>query len=171
MKTIEWFEETEWLKSALSSGGAFLVAKDAAGKANPMTIGWAQVGIGWSRPVMTVLVRESRYTHGCISASDTFNVCVPEPGELREALALCGTKSGRDMDKAIKAGLTMAPGRTGNTPVIAECGLFYECEIVARTQQSLAHFGEKADPVLEKYYADGDYHLVVMGQILEAYTT
>ena len=171
MKKVEWFQETERLKAALSSSGVFLVAVDGAGKPNPMTIGWAQVGIVWSLPVMTVLVRESRYTHGCISTSDTFTVSVPKAGELRDALTLCGTKSGRDMDKAAEAGLTWTPGHAVDTPVIAGCGLYYECEIIARTQQSLASFGEGAGLVLKKYYADGDYHLVVMGQILEAYTT
>jgi flavin reductase (DIM6/NTAB) family NADH-FMN oxidoreductase RutF len=171
MKKIEWFQETEWLKTALSSGGVFLVAKDSDGRANPMTIGWAQVGIVWSLPVMTVLVRESRYTHGCVTASNAFSVSVPKPGELREALALCGSKSGRDIDKAAEAGLTFMPAREIDTPIIEGCGLHYECRIIARTQQALVNFGEEAGPVLEKYYADGDYHLVIMGQILEAYTT
>ena len=171
MQKIEWFQETEWLKTALSSVGAFVVAKDANGKANPMTIGWAQVGIVWSVPAMTVLIRESRYTHACITQSDTFSVCVPRPGELREALALCGTKTGRDTDKAAEAGLTFATAQTIETPIIEECGLHYECTIIARTQQVRGDFGAKGDRALETYYANGDYHLIVLGQILEAYTT
>jgi len=171
MQKIEWYQETEWLKTALSSGGAFLVAKDAAGKANPMTIGWAQVGIVWSVPVMTVLVRESRYTHGCVMGSDTFTVCVPRPGELREALALCGSKSGRDMDKAVEAGLALIDAQRIDTPIIEACGLHYECETIARTQQVLPDFGETAGRVLESFYPEGDHHLIVLGQILEAYTS
>lgn len=171
MKKIEWYEETEWLKSALSSGGTFVVAKDAEGKANPMTIGWAQVGIVWSVPVMTVLIRESRYTHKCVSSSSTFAVCVPRPGELKEALALCGTESGRDMDKAAEAGLTLVPAQTIDTPIIEECGLYYECEIIARTQQARDDFTDKAGKVLETYYPKGDHHLIVLGRILDVYVT
>ena len=171
MKKIEWYEETEWLKSALSSGGAFVVAKDEKGKANPMTIGWAQVGIVWSVPVMTVLIRESRYTHACITQSSTFSVCVPRAGELKDALLLCGTKSGRDLDKAAGAGLTLAPAQTIDTPIIEACGLHYECEIIARTQQVCADFTDKAGKVLETYYPKGDHHLIVLGRILNAYTT
>jgi flavin reductase (DIM6/NTAB) family NADH-FMN oxidoreductase RutF len=171
MKKIEWYEETVWLKTALSSGGAFVVTKDERGKANPMTIGWAQLGIVWSEPAMSVLVRESRYTHACITHSSTFSVCVPRPGDLKDALLLCGTKSGRDMDKAAEAGLTLAPAQTIDTPIIEACGLHYECEIIARTQQSRDDFTDRADKVLQTYYPKGDYHLIVLGRILDAYTT
>jgi len=171
MNRIEWHQETEWLKRALAGGGAFVLAKDASGRTNPMTIGWAQAGIVWSVPVLTVLIRESRYTHECITQSDTFAVSVPRPGELKEALALCGTKSGRDLDKATEAGLTLAPAQKIETPIIEQCGLHYECEIIARTQQTRDDFTEKADRVLETFYAKGDYHLIVLGQILDAYTT
>ena len=171
MKKIEWYEETEWLKRALSNGGAFVVAKDANEKANPMTLGWAQVGIVWSVPVMTVLIRESRYTHACITHSSTFSVCVPRAGELKDALLLCGTKSGRDMDKAVQAELTFAQPQTIDTPIVEACGLHYECEIIARTQQVRDDFTDKADKVLQTYYPKGDHHLIVLGRILNAYTT
>ena len=171
MKRIEWHQETEWLNAVLTGGGAFLLANDADGKTNPMTIGWGQIGVVWSMPVLTVLVRESRYTHRCLTSADTFAVCVPRPGELREALALCGTKSGRDLDKAAEAGLTLVPAQTIEMPVIEECGLHYECAILARSQQVRADFGAKAERVLETYYAEGDHHLVVFGKILDAYTT
>jgi flavin reductase (DIM6/NTAB) family NADH-FMN oxidoreductase RutF len=171
VKTIEWSEGVQRLKDALSTGGAFLVAKDAAGKPNPMTIGWAQIGIVWSMPVMTVFVRKSRYTHACISRSETFSVCGPRSGELGDALAFCGTTSGRDVDKAVKAGLTLVPGRSIDTPIVAECGLHYESRIVARTQQVRDDFAAAADGILSKYYLKGDHHLAVLGRIVDAYTT
>jgi len=171
MNRIEWDEGIERLKAALAGGGAFVVANDANGKPNPMTIGWAQVGIGWSVPVLTVLIRESRYTHACIRASDTFVVSVPRPGELTEALQLCGTKSGRDLDKAAAAGLALAPAQTVETSIVEACGLHYECEIIARSQQTRDDFGERATPILETFYPKGDHHLIVFGRILAAYTT
>ena len=36
--------------------GAFLMVEG-----NPMTIGWAQFGVVWSKPVCTVFVRHSRH--------------------------------------------------------------------------------------------------------------
>jgi flavin reductase (DIM6/NTAB) family NADH-FMN oxidoreductase RutF len=167
MRQIEWYEETRWLHEALRGGGAFVVATDAAGKPNPMTIGWAQVGIVWSRPVLAVLVRESRYTHGCLHASEAFTVCVPRPGDLAEALAFCGSKSGRDYDKAQEVGLTMVPAETVDASRIAECDLHYECEIIARTQQAAADFA--ATDVPDTFYSSPDYHLAVYGRIVAAF--
>ena len=171
MNAIEWHQEAQWLNAALTGDGAFVLANDASGKTNPMTIGWAQVGIVWSRPVMTVLIRESRYTHECFRRSDSFAVCVPRPGELKEALVHCGTTSGRDADKAADAGLSLVPAQTIDTPIIEQCGLHYECGIVSRTQQTREDFAEHAQDILETYYPRADHHLVVLGRILSVYTT
>lgn len=171
MRPIEWYQETEWLNTALTGGGAFVIARDADGKANPMTIGWAQLGVVWSIPAVSVLIRESRYTHTCIGRSESFTVCVPRPGELQEALALCGSKSGRDTDKAVEAGLNLVPAQRIDTPIIEACGLHYECEVIARSQQAKSDFGSKATGILGKYYAQGDHHLVVHGRLVAAYVT
>ncbi|MDD4904063.1 MAG: flavin reductase family protein [Candidatus Bipolaricaulis sp.] len=167
MRRIEWNERAGLLRDGLSSGGAFLVALDESGRANPMTIGWAQVGIVWSRPILTVYVRKSRYTHRCLQQADSFTVSVPRSGALDQALALCGSKSGRDLDKMQAAGLTPIQGRSVSTPVIDGCVLYYECRIVGRTQQELPDLA--ARDVIERYYPKGDPHLAVYGEILSAY--
>ena len=166
-RDIEWAEGTSHLGEALTQGGAFIVAVDSKGKPNPMTIGWGQVGIVWSRPMFTALVRLSRYTYECLQSSDTFTINVPRPGELKDELMLCGTKSGRDVDKAAQCGLTMVPGKAVETPIVDECALHYECRIVARTQQERADF--TSDEVLDQYYSNGDHHLVVFGEIVASY--
>ncbi len=166
-RTIQWNERTQLLRDALSAGGAFLVSVDPSGRPNPMTIGWAQVGIVWSRPILTVYVRKSRYTHACIRASKSFTVSVPRPGELSKELALCGSKSGREFDKMRAAGLVALPGRSVDTPVVAGCILYYECRTVARTQQELSDF--QPGDVVERFYTKGDSHLAVYGEILAAY--
>ena len=164
---MAWSERTDLLRDALSQGGAFLVANDDNGRPNPMTIGWGQVGIVWGRPVFTVFVRKSRYTFECVRSSETFTVNVPRADELKDALILCGTKSGRDVDKVVEAGLTMIQGRTVDTPIINECILNYECRIIARTQQVKEDFS--SDEVLAQYYPKPDHHLVILGEIVDAY--
>ena len=166
-RDIRWAEGTSHLGEALSQGGVFIVAVDAKGKPNPMTIGWGQVGIVWSRPIFTALVRMSRYTYECLQASDTFTINVPRLGELKDQLMLCGTKSGRDLDKTAECGFTLVPGKAVETPVIDECALHYECHIVARTQQQRPDFS--SDEVLDQFYADGDHHMVVFGEIVATY--
>ncbi len=139
-RDIQWDEGAKHLREAFAQGGAFIVAVDSNGVSNPMTIGWGQVGVVWSRPVFTALVRVSRYTHECLRSADTFTINVPLPGELKDELIFCGTKSGRDLDKAAECGLTMVSGKAVETPIIEECALHYECRIVARTQQERTDF-------------------------------
>jgi len=164
---IEWYERTELLQAALAGDGAFLIVNGPDGRPNPMTIGWAQVGVVWSRPMMSVLVRESRFTHACIEAAESFTVSVPRPGTMRDELAICGSRSGRDTDKIAECSLAVREGLQVDTPVLSDCALHYECRIVVRTQQARADFS--ADDVLDAYYPQGDHHLIVYGEIVAAY--
>jgi len=139
---------------------------------NPMTIGWGQFGIIWGKPVVTVMVRKSRYTYELIEKGDVFTLSVPRTGELAKELAFCGSHSGRDVDKQAKTGLTRLGAKAGGSDGVAECGTFFECRIVQKL------FGElsEMDPELRaRYYAsnqalpDGDPHEVYFGEILGAY--
>lgn len=169
-RPIEWYEETEWLHRALAADGAFLVVNKPSGAPNPMTIGWGLVGIGWGVPLFVALVRRDRYTYECVQDASSFVVSVPEPGELKHALHVCGAMSGRDSDKPAAAELTMLPAQSVDTPVVAECGLHYECEIVVRTQQQRSDFASRR--ILETVYAHGDnHHQAVFGRIIAAYVT
>ena len=42
---------------------------------NAMTIAWGQLGILWSRPTMTVYVRNNRYTKHILDEAKSFSVC------------------------------------------------------------------------------------------------
>ncbi|HDL86326.1 MAG TPA: flavin reductase family protein [Candidatus Acetothermia bacterium] len=169
MQEINWNKHIDILKDALSGNGAFLIARDASGRANPMTIGWAQVGIIWSRPTLTVLVRRSRYTYSCLVEAPDFTVNVPTAGTLDDQLLFCGTKSGRDLDKAAACGLTMKRAQRVLTPIIAECRLHYECQVVLRKQLSREDFS--SPQILDEYYQSDDHHMLVIGQIVAAYAS
>ena len=72
---------------------------------NTMTIGWGLMGDLWNVPAFTAYVRPSRYTWQFAEENDCFTVSffgTPRP----QALAVLGTKSGRDMDKIHQSGLT-----------------------------------------------------------------
>jgi flavin reductase (DIM6/NTAB) family NADH-FMN oxidoreductase RutF len=165
---IRWDQQTEWLKAGISGNGAFLNVKTQDGLLNPMTIGWGQVGVVWGRPIFTVYVRKSRFTYDCLQAADSFTVSVPRLGELADELALCGTKSGRDMDKAQACGFTLIPGQAVDTPIIAECGLHYECSILARCQLEEPDI---ASDDIHRRYESKDLHQIILGEILTAYVT
>jgi len=165
-----WKDETDLLWGALSSGGALLTVLDPRGRPNPMTIGWGQLGIAWSRPAFTALVRQNRYTYECLVAAKEFTVSVPAPGALKDELLLCGTKSGRDLDKFAAAHLTARPGRAVETPVVGDCLAHYECRLIAR---ALVGMSGVVDPdiVTTFSYRDGSTHGLFVGEIVASYQT
>ena len=77
---------------------------------NTMTISWGGLGTIWNKPVATVYVRTSRYTHEFMDRNDYFTVSF-YPGELKKTLGVLGTKSGRDTDKMHDSGLTPVRAR------------------------------------------------------------
>lgn len=165
---IQWDQETEWLRTELSGNGAFLNVRTPDGGFNLMTIGWGQVGIVWSRPAFTVYVRPNRYTFEFLQSANGFTVSVPRHGELADALMLCGTRSGRDMDKVAESGLHLADAQAIDTPVIAECGLHYECSILARVQLDPSDMA--SEDALQTFETKNP-HQIVLGEIVAAYVS
>ncbi len=151
----------DWMKDTAGQlrKGAFLMVNG-----NPMTIGWGQFGVLWGKPTFSVYVRFSRYTHDLLDNSDTFTVSVPYPGTMTEALAFCGTRSGRDIDKMSELHASLFPARFGGQSGYAGCRFHIECRILFRTDLD-EHLLE--DPaLLSRYYADGDPHTMLVGEIL-----
>ena len=152
---MDWMKETaEQLKK-----GAFLMVKG-----NPMTIGWGQFGVLWGRPTFTVYVRQSRYTHELIESTDTFTVSVPHANTLKQALALCGTKSGRDLDKMDALKASFFANRFGAQNGFAGCKYHIECRILMRTLLDETKIEDAS--LQSRYYPDGDPHTMYVGEIL-----
>ncbi len=163
---MKYNENFERLTEALEGSGAFLVVENNKGLVNVMTIGWAQLGFIWGQPVMTVLVRPSRYTHALLKSASYFSVCVPKRGELKKELAFCGSKSGRDYDKARVCGLKLKDGAVGGLKYLDGCELAYQCEISGRTGLKLETLPAAA---VEKYYPGQEPpHTLYFGKIIKA---
>lgn len=141
--------------------GAFLTVA-AGGKLNTMTIGWGYLGVIWGKPCFTVMVRASRYTYGLMESADNFTVSIPF-GKLKEALATCGSKSGRDIDKFKEYGLKTLPAAKVSSPLIEGCDLHFECRIIYK--QALDPAGIPAD-VHAGFYPKKDYHTLYFGEIV-----
>ena len=97
-------EFTTDILSVFDKKWALLTAGDKD-KFNTMTISWGGLGTLWGKPVATVYVRKSRYTHDFMEGNDYFTVSF-YPEEYRKVLGVLGSKSGRDMDKMHDSGLT-----------------------------------------------------------------
>lgn len=142
--------------------GAFLTVNDGE-KMNVMTIGWGSMGVIWRKPVFTVLVRYSRYTYQLIEKSREFAVCVPAKDSMKNELALCGSKSGRDLDKFEVCSLTTVKGRVVSAPLIKECPIHLECKVIYRQGMDENLLDPK---VKDDCYPKGDLHVMYFGEIV-----
>ena len=151
-------------------GGAFLTVKHEE-RLNTMTIGWGTIGFIWGKLIIMVAVRPSRYTFDILEQSLEFTVSIPFDTSFKDALELCGTKSGRDMDKFEAAGLKPTIAQKIATPVISGAAWHYECNVVYRTEMTDA--GILAAPIRERLYTmnSGGLHELYFGEILAGYLT
>lgn len=166
MREMGVFEQYERTMKMLGSDGLLLGAYDSSGKANIMTIGWGTLGIIWGVPIWSVLVRPSRYTYDCIEHSGAFTVNVPTEA-MAPAMGICGTLSGRDIDKFAECNLTAERAQTVSAPLVTECPIVYECQVVADNDLLPPKI---AAEITDGYYAQGDFHRVYFGKILVART-
>ncbi len=143
-----------------------LITAGTAEDCNTMTASWGGLGILWNKPVATIYVRPQRYTREFVDRSDYFTLTFFKEGEQREALALCGSKSGRDMDKFAASGLSVATDPSG-APYVAQGELVLVCRKLYRQDMTPESFLDEA--VRDKNYPQKDFHTMYVGEIVEAY--
>jgi len=134
----------------------------ASGCFNTMTVSWGYIGVMWGFPSAVTAVRPQRYTIDFIRNCDSFTLSAFGE-EYRAALQLCGSKSGRDLDKIAAAGLT--PERAGSVaaPTFREAELVLECRKVYHGKFLPEGFLDGNIP--PKVYPSGDYHEIFAGEI------
>ena len=132
---------------------------------NTMTASWGGVGELWGKYVSTIYIRPQRYTYEFIEKSDYFTLSFL--GEAyRKQLALCGAKSGREVDKVKECGFTVYAG-AGNAPYFQEAELVLVCRKLYYQDIDPAHFLDQG--IDGKWYPKKDYHRMYIGEIVEAY--
>ena len=154
---------------AFGDRNALLTAGDRE-RCNTMTIGWCQLGRLWNLPVCTVYVRPERYTYQFMESSDTFSVCVlPAGPREKQTMALCGSQSGRLVDKVRECGLTLLYG-AGDTPFFEEAELAVICRKLYVQDMAPACVVAGEDKILPYYGKKGGWHRIYTGEIVEAYS-
>ena len=145
-------------------------------KFNSMVIGWGALGTVWGVPAFTVYVRENRYTKGQLDKTGEFSVSVPLEKPVPAIAKDCGSQSGRDIDKAKEAGLTLEAPEKIKTPGVKEYPLTLECKILYGQRQELSLIPEDIRASMYPQDVDGshpmanrDAHTVYIGQIVDAY--
>jgi len=162
------------IAAALPKG--ILLTTKAGSKVNSMVIGWGTIGINWSRPVMAVYVREHRFTREMLDRNPEFTINVPVGSFDKKIIAVCGSKSGRNLDKMQEAGLTLEEPELISVPGIREFPLTLECRVIYQQKQDLTVLGEDIRSKLYPADIDGlavgcnrDPHITYFGEIVAAY--
>lgn len=100
---------------------------DGSGRPNIITLAWA--GVACSEPPhIGIAIRPGRYSHPIIEKTGQFVAAVPRE-EVLHAVDLCGSVSGRDVDKFERTGLTPKPATRVSPPLISECPVNMECVV------------------------------------------
>ncbi len=147
-----------------------------ADKVNSMVIGWGMLGTNWSKPVFTVYVREGRYTRSQLDKNPEFTINIPIGDYDRNIIRICGSKSGRGIDKIKEAGLTLVDSDNISVPAIKEFPLTLECKVMYLQKQDLSALSGQINHNLYPRDIDGtatganrDAHVMYYGEIIDAY--
>ena len=128
---------------------------------NTMTVSWGGIGELWNKDVCFVFVRPQRYTYEFMEKNDYFSLSF-FGGEYKKDLGICGSKSGRDIDKMAE---------TGFIHVDLGESVGYEQAKLNVVLKKLAYQDMKPDGFIDdsimNNYANNDFHRVYVGEIVK----
>lgn len=145
------------LVKAISEEWMLITAGDKDGY-NMMTASWGFLGEMWGEDTAMVVVRPQRYTMEFIDKSDYFTISFY--GDNKAIHKICGTMSGRDVNKTELTGLT--PVFDYETVFFDEANLVLVCKKQYVGDMTEENFIDK-EPL--KWYENKDYHKMIFGKI------
>ena len=165
-KKIDVYEHMGEILKGVKSG--VLITGKADDKVNSMTISWGMIGIEWGKPIFVTFIRENRLTRSLIEKTGD--------DSAKKILSFCGSKSGRDVDKAKELGFTYEEPEMISVPGVKELPLTLECKIVYKQAQDMNAMTEENRA---KFYpqdvdslftgSNKDTHVAYYGEIVNAY--
>ncbi len=148
---FEYFDD-EWM----------LISAGTPDNYNMMTASWGGMGFMWGRPVFFVVIRKNRYTRTFLEKNKVFT-CSYYGFEYMKALEICGTTTGRNTNKAKKAGLTVEAVPGYDTVTFKEARSTFVCRKILHQNLETSCFDNQE--ILEKFYTDEDAHVLFIGSI------
>lgn len=127
---------------------------------NMMTASWGFVGEMWGADSVVIAVRPQRYTMKFLDENDTFALSFY--GDNKAIHKVCGSESGRDVNKTEKTGLT---------PVFEEGTIYFEeaNKVIICKKQYVSRLDPDKfiDKEPLKWYPTEDYHYMIIGKIIK----
>ena len=156
-KEINAKELKENFIKLISEEWSLITAGDESGY-NMMTASWGFAGEMWGNDAVMAVVRPQRYTMEFIEKSDYFTLSFY--GGNKAVHNVCGSMSGRDVNKTELTGLT--PVYDGDSVYFEEARLVIVCK-----KQYVQPMEEQffTDRECLKWYDNGDYHYMIIGKI------
>lgn len=155
---IKYNEIKENLGLRLSKSWALLTTGNLD-NLNMMTISWGAFGELWYKDMVTVYIRQSRYTVELLDKEEYFTISFYDD-KYKKQLGICGSKSGRDIDKVKEINFTK---RYDKAPYFEEANLVLICKKVAKTNMKNTEIYD--NKIIEKEYGNEEYHYMYNGII------
>ena len=135
-----------------------------------MVIGWGALGTNWGKPVLTVYVPGKPLDPGLSRCVRRIYGECPLGAVDPEIIKVCGSKSGRDLDKIKTLSLTVQQGETVKAPAFKELPLTFECKVLFRQVEALENLAQQEG----KWYpadqnGNKDRHIQYIAEITSAY--
>lgn len=145
------------LIDAIANEWMLITAGDEQGY-NMMTASWGFMGEMWGNDTAIAMIRPQRYTMGFVEKSDYYTLSFY--GDNKDIHKICGSMSGRDVNKTELTGLT--PIFENNSVYFEEARLVIICK-----KQYIQDIKEECfiDKTPLKWYDNKDYHKMIFGEI------
>lgn len=137
-------------------------AENAEGKVNTMTASWGAMGVLWGKETVTAYIRQSRYTKEFVDAQEYFTISLFDG--YKKELGVLGSVSGRDRDKIAEVGFTLE--EVEGQPAFTQSKCVLICKKMYSADIPLESMPEE---IRERWYGDGDYHTMYIGEIVGCY--
>ena len=126
---LDFWEYPAEILSRMRKDGVLCTVTDKDLNNNIITLGWGQIGPFYhGHPVFIIAVTPQRYSWRFLEEIPEFVIAVPDDS-LKNAAQICGTLSGRDIDKFKASGLTQVMSKYVKAPSILEAPINIECRI------------------------------------------
>lgn len=142
----------------------FLITAGNGENYNTMTASWGFMGVMWGVPSFLCAVRTNRHTFGFMEENDIYSISFFDE-KYRSALNFCGTKSGRDHDKAKETGLT--PVELDGAVTFAEAKRVFVCR--KRYAEMMKPEAFTSKETYDRWYGSDPMHKQYIGEILAVY--
>ncbi len=111
---------------------ALAVCKKPDGKFNAITLEWF-MRTSINPLIFAISIGHTRYSYECLQNTGHFNLVIPSR-KMRDFTVLCGSKSGRDIDKFEHCEHSTFAGRLAKLPIVRDALCNLECEIVTQVR-------------------------------------